>query len=248
MDLSKYFEEAEDQANGFFYFDDYEDDMDFADDDFDFDGDDWSNAGGQQADASTSQPYIVNVENTLTTSVDISDVVILGAYTNLQESSPAYGNTAGISITMGISNITYKEFLYQSMNRPFIIGLTYLTSTNDNQVLETLTLKQKDVNGNVSEKVLTPTIDPYQFQSGKIAMKYKYQIDGFTSITISKVLAKTSTTGNVKLYFYPAETVSTARSLSGRRAVRGYGSPHVERSNKLTLSKGAMRGLKGRRR
>lgn len=249
MDLNKYFSEAEEEANDFFYFDDYEDDFDFVDDeDFDFDGDEdeWDNASGR-GHASTSQPYIVNVENTTTN--DISNVTILGAYTNLSNSAPGYGNTAGISISMGISNVSYTEFLYQSMNKPFVIGMTYLTSTDDNQVLETLTLQQRDVNGNVSEKVLTPTIDPYQQQSGKIAMKYNYKIDGFTQVVISKILAKSgSTNGNLKIYFYPSENVSTGRALAGRRAVRGYGKPSVVRSNKLSLSRRALGALRGGRR
>ena len=39
-----------------------------------------------------------------------------------------------------------------------------------------------------------------------------------------------------KLYFYPAETSSVSRTLTGRRAVAGYGSPHIIKQDKLTLS------------
>ena len=237
--FNEYFSDAQDYANeNFFSMDAYD-----YDDDFSFVDDDMYSADGGQGQAPTSQPYILNVENTITD--DISNVTILGAYSKLQEDAPKYGNTTGISITMGISNLTYREFLYQSMNKPFVVGLTYMTSTVDAQVLETLTLTQKDINGNQSTKVLTPTIDPYQFQGGKIAMKFVYKIDGFTSITISKVLAKSGTTnGNVKLYSYPSENASTSRILSGRRAVRGYGNPKVERSNKLSLSGRAVRELR----
>ncbi len=83
---------------------------------------------------------------------------------------------------MGISGITYSEFLYQSMNKPFVVGLTYYQSATTNQVLETITLISRDVNGNESQKTLVPTIDPYQQQSTVIAIKYSYKIDGFTSI------------------------------------------------------------------
>ena len=242
--FNDYFSEAESLANeNFFSMDayDYDDDFSFVDDEGGY------SADGGQGSSPTSQPYILNVQNSITTSAAIANVTILGAYSSLGATAPAYGNAAGISITMGIANLTYTEFLYQSMNKPFVVGLTYMTSTNDAQVLETMTLTQKDINGNVSSKVLTPTIDPYQFQGGKIAMKFVYKIDGFTNIVISNVLGKNASgNGNIKLYFYPSETVSTARSLSGRRAVRGYGNPRVERSNKLSISPRSIRAIEGR--
>ena len=246
MNMYDYFAEAQKDANENFYNAFGMEEMDYDDESFAFEGDDdFSYATGGAV--STSQPYIVNVENTTTD--DISNVTILGTYENVQNSAPAYGNTTGISITMGISNLTYKEFLYQSMNKPFVIGLTYLQSSNSSQVLETLTLTQKDANGNQSTKVLVPTVDPYQQQSDKIALKFTYKIDGFTSITISKLLAKSgAVNGNMKLYMYPAENVSTSRTLAGRRAVRGYGDPHVVKSDKLVVSKGAIDALQGGRR
>jgi tricorn protease-like protein len=141
---------------------------------------------------------------------------------------------------MGIAGVTYGEFLYQSMNKPFVVGLTYLQSSTSNQVLETLTLIQKDVNGNESQKTLVPTIDPYQQQSTIIAVKFSYKIDGFTSVVISRVLASTT----AKVYFYPAETSSIARTLVGQRAVAGYGNPNIIKSDKVVLSGKALRALR----
>lgn len=242
MDLRKYFSDAQEEANeNFFNMDGFEDDYDFADDDFDFDGDDeFDMAVGRQS-APTSQPYIVSIENTLTATN--LPATILGAYSTLAYASPNWQNASGISITMGIAGVTYQEFLYQSMNKPFVVGQTYYQSSTANQVLETLTLIQKDVNGNESQKTLVPTIDPYQQQSTIVVVKFSYKIDGFTAIVISSVLASAI----VKVYLYPAETVSTARTLTGRRAVRGYGNPRIVKSETLKLSKGALRALKGRR-
>ena len=247
MSLNKYFEDVNEFANeNFFSFDG---DFEFADEDFGFDDDydsfdyesDGYNADGQANAAPTSQPYIVNVQNTNTASA-INNVTILGAYTFIGTSSPAYGNASGISITMGISNVTYTEFLYQSMNKPFSVGLTYTSSATSAQVLETITVTQKDVNGNVSSKVLTPTIDPYQFQADKIAFKFEYRIDGFTNLTISSILAGAT----LKIYFYPSETVSTSRALAGRAAVQDYGKPSVVRGTNIKIS-GAGMGRGGRR-
>lgn len=226
--FEKYFNEVRENAsNDFLSFDGA---FEFSNDGYGFS--DYNNADGigGTLSAPTSQPYIVNVQNTNTTSA-ISNVTILGAYSNIGQSAPAYGNSTGISITMGIANITYTEFLYQSMNKPFSVGLTYLSSATAAQVLETLTITQKDVNGNVASKVLTPTIDPYQYQNDKVAFKFEYRIDGFTNMVISSVLASTT----LKIYFYPSETVATSRALAGRRAVQEYGNPRVTGQNVLQV-------------
>lgn len=244
MDLRKYFSEAQEEANeNFFNADGWDDDYDFADEDYDFDGfaDDEFDMAVGSASAPTSQPYIVSITNTNTTTA--FPCTILGAYSTLAYSSPNWQNSAAISISMGIAGVTYQEFLYQSMNKSFVVGQTYYQSSTANQVLETLTLIQKDVNGNESQKTLVPTIDPYQQQSTIVVVKFSYKIDGFTAIVLSSVLASAV----VKIYFYPSETVSTARTLTGRRAVRGYGNPRLVKSETLKLSKGALRALKGRR-
>jgi hypothetical protein len=226
--FEKYFNEvSENASNDFLSFDGA---FEFSNDGYGFS--DYNNADGigGTMSAPTSQPYIVNVQNT-NTSTAISNVTILGAYSNIGQTAPAYGNSTGISITMGIANITYTEFLYQSMNKPFSVGLTYLSSATAAQVLETLTITQKDVNGNVASKVLTPTIDPYQYQNDKVAFKFEYRIDGFTNMVISSVLASST----LKIYFYPSETVATSRALAGRRAVQEYGNPRVTGQNVLSV-------------
>jgi hypothetical protein len=141
---------------------------------------------------------------------------------------------------MGIANITYTEFLYQSMNKPFTVGLTYLQSGDASQVLETITVTQKDVNGNVASKVLTPTIDPYQYQTDKVAFKFEYRIDGFTNLVISSILADAT----LKIYFYPSETVAISRALAGRKAVQDYGNPRVVNGNVITLRKPSRRMMR----
>lgn len=250
MNLRKYFNEKQDEANdSFFNYDGYGDDLSFDGDDFDgddFDGDmdafDMaSGSGDRMGGANTSQPYIINVNNSNTTTA--FPVTLLGAYTTLSRTAPNYQNNGAISISMGIAGLTYDEFLYQSMNQPFVVGLTYLQSATANQVLETLTLIQRDANGNQSFKTLVPTIDPYQNQNSIIAVKFTYRIDGFTSVVISSVLASTT----AKIYLYPAETSSISRTLSGQKAVKGYGNPNIVKSDKITLSPKAVRALGGGR-
>jgi len=238
MKFERYFSDVRDYANDNFFsysgddlFDDFDGAFEFADyDTFS----DYDNAAGNQMGGSmsapTSQPYIVSVQNT--TASNVSNVTILGAFSAIGTTQPHYGNSTAISIAMGISNVTYTEFLYQSMVKPFTVGLTYIQSATASQVLETITVTQKDVNGNSASKVLTPTVDPYQQQTDKVAFKFEYRIDGYTNLVISNVLASAT----VKFYFYPSETVSVSRGLTGRSAVQNYGNPDVVRGNVLKIA------------
>jgi len=214
MKMSKYFAQAREAANENFN---------------SMDGAEFLNASGSSAGlgGSTSQPYILNIANSTTAAV--SDVVIGGAYTNIGATNN--GNVAAITITMGISNLTYGEFLYQSMNKPFVTGLTYLSSANASQVLETLTIKQKDINGNQSSKVIVPTLDPYQLQGDKVAISFNWKFDGFTSVTISSILGSAT----LKMYLYPAENVSTGRALTGGGVVKGFASPDIVKKDKVEV-------------
>lgn len=248
MDFRKYFSQAQDDANENFFnydgydeFDDYDGGFDNFDDDYSgYDIDEYDNADGGMDSAPTSQPYIVSIRNTNTASG--FPVTILGAYTNLGSTSPSYNNNGAISISMGIAGITYSEFLYQSMNKPFQVGLTYFQSATANQVLETITIVNKDINGNESQKVLVPTIDPYQQQSTIIALKFAYKVDGFTSLVISSVLASAT----AKVYFYPSETASPSRALAGRKPVANYGNPNIVKGDTIKLAPSTTRALMGR--
>lgn len=204
----------------------------FIDDDLSFTGDDFFNAGGMGGGVQTSQPYIVNI--TSTSGSAVSNFEVLGSYQYINNS----GFTAGgdlvigsVTISSGISDITYREMLYQFMNNPYSVGLTYIQSATANQVLETLSVNTKDANGNLAQKTLVPTIDPYQQQTTIIAMKYAYRIDGFTKIIIRQILANAT----VKLYFYPADNINLARALGGQPVSRQFGTPPVTNGQTIRL-------------
>ena len=205
----------------------------FIDNDLSFTGDDFFNAEGMGGgNVQTSQPYIVNV--TSTSGSAVQNFEILGSYQYINNS----GFTAGgdlvigsITISSGISDVTYQEMLYQFMNNPYSVGLTYLQSATANQVLETLSVNTRDANGNLAQKTLVPTIDPYQQQTNIIAMKYAYRIDGFTKIIIRQVLANAT----VKLYFYPADNINLARALGGNSVSRQFGTPPVTNGQTIRI-------------
>ena len=229
MKMSKYFSDARQAANENFN---------------SANGAEFLNAnGGSSAGlgGATAQPYILSIANSTTDAV--ASVIIGGAYTNLQATN--FGNNVAITISMGIANLTYGEFLYQSMNKPFVVGLTYLSSANASQVLETLTIKQKDINGNESSKVIVPTLDPYQQQGDKVAISFNWKFDGFTSVTIANILASAT----LKAYLYPAENVSTGRALTGGSVVKGFASPDIVKKDKIeVIGGGGALGMHGRKR
>ena len=207
----------------------------FIDQDLSFTGDDFFRADGGmgmgQQDIQTSQPYIVNV--TSTSGSAVANFNILGSYQFINSTGFTNGSlTVGsITVSSGIPDITYQEMLYQFMNNPYSVGLTYLQSATANQVLETLSVNTKDANGNLAQKTLVPTIDPYQQQTTIIAMKYAYRIDGFTKIIIRQVLANAT----VKLYFYPADNINLARALGGNSVSRQFGTPPVTNGQTIRI-------------
>jgi len=217
--MSKYFSDARENANNNFE---------------SFSGQEFLNAnggGGSSAGlgGATSQPYILSIANSTTDAVD--NVALFNAYKSLAASATNYDNDVAITVSMGIGGLTYGEMLYQSMNKPFVTGLTYLQSTNTAQVLETIKISQKDVNGNESHKSIVPTMDPYQQQQGSVAIAFNYKIDGFTKLTIASILGSAT----LNLYLYPAENVATGRALTGGAVVKGFSNPDVVKKDKVEI-------------
>jgi hypothetical protein len=105
--------------------------------------------------APTSQPYIINI--TSTSGAAVSNFQVLGSYEFINNSGFTSGGDlviGSITISSGIANITYREMLYQFMNNPYSVGLTYIQSATVGQVLETLSLNTRDANGNEAQKDL----------------------------------------------------------------------------------------------
>lgn len=174
-----------------------------------------------------SQPYIITVSNASASAVSVD---IFGAYIYLNGGTGSFSSgsltVSSVTISSGLSNTTYYNLLNQSSISPFTIGSTLISSVNGttSQVLQPLTLTTQDANGNVATKILTPTIDPYQQQSGVIELKQAFRIDGFTKLTV-QMYAATS----VQFQFYPADTINIARGLSGAPVSKQYGNPKIIR-------------------
>ena len=230
MSIKKYLSDAQNRAHESFANADG-----FFDDDLSFTaGEDFFNAEGSPSmgapSAPTSQPYIITLTNT---GAAVSNFEVLGSYEYINNAGFTSGSlTIGsVTISSAIPNVTYQQMLYQFMVSPYSTGLTYIQSATANQVLETISVNTKDANGNIAQKVFVPTIDPYQFQSTIIAMKYGYRIDGYTKLIIASILANAT----VKLYFYPADNINLARGLAGRPVSREFGSPGIVKAQSIKV-------------
>jgi len=205
----------------------------FIDNDLSFTGEDFFNAGGMGGgNVQTSQPYIIDI--TSTSGSAVNNFEVLGSYQYINNAGfQANGDLVigSITISSGISDVNYREMLYQFMNNPYSVGLTYIQSATANQVLETISVNTRDSNGNLAQKTLVPTIDPYQQQTNIIAMKYAYRIDGFTKLILRQVLANAT----VKLYFYPADNINLARALGGNSVSRQFGTPPVTNGQTIRI-------------
>lgn len=228
--VAKYLANAQREANESFLGADG-----FIDDDLSFTGDDFFGASGQPmggGSSPTSQPYIITV--TSTSGSAVSNFEVLGSYQYAQSANfQANGDyvDGSVTISSGVSGITYREMLNQFATTPFSVGLTYIQSATANQVLETLSVNTRDANGNLAQKTFVPTIDPYQQQSTIVAMRYAYRIDGFTKIIIRQILANAT----VKLYLYPSDNINLARGLSGSNVNRGFANPQIVKSQTIKL-------------
>ena len=181
--------------------------------------------GGTGNNAPQSQPYILTVSNSSNTAVSNFDV--LGAYTYIGNAGFSNGSLtiSNVVISSAIANVNYQQFLYQSMNQPFSVGLTYIESIagTSSQVTQTFTLNTQDSNGNQLLRTIVPTIDPYQQQSTIVAVKQLYSIDGFTKLTFASIGSQVV----FRIHFYPASNINLAAGLQGSSVAQQYGNPNI---------------------
>jgi len=142
--------------------------------------------------------------------------------------------TTLFTISSQVSGVTYRQFLYQSMNNPFNVGLTYVKDTNSgNDASSPFSLTTKDASGNIATRNMTNVVDPYQFQTTVIANRYPFAIDGYTGLVFSQLTGVNS----MFIYFYPSDNINSARALVGRPVSRGYANPQVIKSQPIKISK-----------
>jgi len=177
--------------------------------------------------AKKSQPYAVTVSSA--SGADVANFDVLGAFQYLNNS----GFTAGgdlvigsITIKSAIPGVSYRDLLYQSMNNPFTVGLTYLSCSTAGQIDQVFTIQTKDANGTTVQIPVVPSVDPYQNQANINVVNTQYRIDGFTKLTFASILANAVLT----IRFFPSDNINSARALAGASVGQSYSDPGIIRS------------------
>lgn len=154
---------------------------------------------------SSSLPFTIEVAN-YTEEVK-KDVSIFGSFSKISPSENSYFNKGNslvcndVLISSLTPNISYAEILYYIANNPVGIGLNYIRSLEGSktQITAEFKIRTKDATGNVAQKTILPSIDPYQQQNDVVSNNEKFRIDGFTELIISELQPKTT----VVYQFYP---------------------------------------------
>lgn len=194
-------------------------------DDFEY-GDGFEDANGVagKTTKSTSKPYIFTVTNN--TTADISNVTLLDANSNFVFTAPT-----GTSVTYGLANITYQQFLRDIFHKPFEVGLTYIQSSNSTQLLASLSVQQRNNNGIITTVPMNPVRSPFQYQTDIIAFEDVYEVNADTSLIISTLTASAS----LKIYLYPSEEVVMMNALRGASVMKRSGNPGINRAGAVKL-------------
>jgi hypothetical protein len=166
-----------------------------------------------------SLPVILTISNFLNTPVSNFDV--FGANKNIDKAGFNNGSLSisGVTISSDITDLSYQQFLYQCMQQPFCVGITYIESFSgsSSQIIQNFKLTTQDANGKQLVRIIEPIIDPYQQQSSIVAVKESFSIDAFTKLTFSAINAFAV----FRIHFYPSTLINLARGFQGVSLNRG---------------------------
>jgi hypothetical protein len=159
--------------------------------------------------ANEANPFVVTLTNT--TSSDVSSVTFLDAANAIALAGSNYGLNAAITVSYGVSNVTYSQFLYSILTGAVVIGRTLLVSATSLQLDESLTISVQNVRGEGRFQTIKPYKTTMQQQTDRVDIAQQFTLNGFTKITL-KIIANASVTFN----FYPVAVSSTVSRLTGK--------------------------------
>jgi hypothetical protein len=117
-------------------------------------------------------------------------------------------------IVSSYSDFSYNDFLWSTTQRVYDVKNFQIWSPSQNQLLEPFLFDRKTAAGKEFQRVLTPTIDPYQDQNYVITPENKgYILDGFTNVKY-KVLANTEVRMILDYTFIDISTPLVAKLVS----------------------------------
>jgi len=171
-----------------------------------------------------SEPLIVQVVNNSTS--NIANVILFNSNSTRTQAAPSFGNNANVSITSNIVGVSYTEMLANSESKPYKVGETLIISATAGQVEQTVGIVHKTDTGKLIQYVITPVIDPYQFQTNRVVSNYEYIIDGYTQVLLNQLNASATVT----LYFYLKKRYSPTQVVAGGQPQMDYGNPGIMRT------------------
>lgn len=212
--------------SGYDGYDSAEGDMDYFDGDemSYFDNDEMSYAGGNQASAPVSDPYVLQYSNSTTNDVT---AYIFGF--NLYNGVSNYGNPAAVTITnLQNSTVGYGGLINQSNNKPFKIGKWRFQSSTASQLQQTLVINHVDANGKTytTPVNLSIMLDAYQQQSTVLDVTKPVTIDGNTYISFTLKASATLT-----ISMFPVNVISSKAVLNGGKSLNTARAPRLSAKN-----------------
>ena len=185
--------------------------------------------------ATPSHPYLITVSNSVASNV--ANFPLFNANVSLYGGKFANGNYTdqGVTVSSGLSGVSYQTLVAQSSTQPFTIGSTAITAiTNNAQIQQAITVTTTDASGLTQGVPIIFLKDPYQNQQDILVNNTPYRIDPTTVMTIANVLPSAVFT----LYLYPAQNINPASQLMGSPTTQNYANPGLIRV--LPTATGAM--------
>ncbi len=197
--------------HAYFAIEDNAENFHFSGDEVYADGENWEAAGVGQVGAQPSDPFIISLENSGSTT--ITDVVFLNAFLNLSTTTP-WGVNTGITPTYDIPNQTYLQFLhYLASNSARIRQIT--TVCSDSTTLRaSYEIESYNMQGDKFSKVVKPILNTMQNLTDQVDTQVDFYLTGATKITVSKIVAGKTLT----FYFFPSNVSKTIKGISEGRA------------------------------
>lgn len=164
------------------------------------------------AASAAGQTYVINVSNS--NAVASEEVILFGwaKFANVAR----FGSGANITVTMGTSNLTYAQMLFQSGVQPFEVALTRIETSSQTQLQTSLLFNYQDATGTTYAKplVVSSYKSPDQFQNNMIDYSDPYQINANTYLSFT---VQPST--QVRLSLFVSAQVNVANPISGQAAI-----------------------------
>jgi len=178
------------------------------------------------------QPFVVTVESYRGVAVADLEILYANKYLNAAGWQPDGSlQRANAWIRSGIPNVTYREFLYQTMDTPFWLSEMYVESTtrDSESVLASLKFEENRANGDSDDISIVPTIDPYQSLGYAIYARVEHFVAGDIALRIQSIKPNEK----LRLVLYPVREISKTELLSFRELLKnGYLSKEFYHHNK----------------